>query len=107
MCAQNGKIVNANPPGRTGGGANIGAWGEADRLWKGFPNRSRQAAKKRQGTRTDQLPGKLPESRKGDARDKVAAFTGIAARTLDKAAELVAAAEAGQRHGAIGVGYRD
>jgi hypothetical protein len=52
------------------------------------------AAKERQGTRTDLLPGNLPESSRGDSRDKAAAFTGYGARTLDKAEAIVAAAEA-------------
>ncbi len=52
------------------------------------------AAKERQGTRTDQHPGKLPEGSKGDARDKAAAFIGRSARSLDKAEAIVAAAEA-------------
>lgn len=36
-------------------------------------------------------PGKLPELKKGDSRDKVAAFTGVSGRTLDKADALVSA----------------
>ncbi len=43
------------------------------------------AAKERQGARTDQHPGKLPESSKGDSRDKAAQATGKKARTLAKA----------------------
>jgi hypothetical protein len=37
--------------------------------------------------------GNLPERDKGETRDKAAAFTGFAARTLDKADAIVAAAE--------------
>lgn len=54
----------------------------------------KEAARERQGTRTDQHSGKLPEGRKGEAREKVAAFTGFGARTLDKAEAIVKAAEA-------------
>ena len=51
------------------------------------------AAKERQGTRTDQHSGKLPESSKGDARDKTAAYTTRKARTLEKAEAVVEVAE--------------
>ena len=37
----------------------------------------RAEAKARQGTRTDRHPGKLPESTKGDRRDKLAAVVGV------------------------------
>ena len=53
------------------------------------------AAKERQGARTDQHPGKLPESSKGDSRDKAAQATGKKARTLAKAEAVIGAAEAG------------
>ena len=42
------------------------------------------AAKERQGTRTDKHSGNLPESSKGDTRDKTAAYTNRRARTLTK-----------------------
>ena len=50
----------------------------------------REAAKERQGTRTDQHLGNFPGSR---AIDKVAEFTGVSGRTLDKATAVVEAAE--------------
>jgi len=53
----------------------------------------REAAKKRQGTRTDlELPGNFPESR-GQARDRVASAFGISGRTYEKAKAVVEAAE--------------
>ena len=54
----------------------------------------RNEAKQRQGTRTDKHPANLAESQRGDVRDKSSRGTGYAARTLDKAAEIVEAAEA-------------
>jgi N6-adenosine-specific RNA methylase IME4 len=54
----------------------------------------RAAAKERQGTRTDKHPGKLPTSSTGRAADKAAKATGMARRTLEKAEEVVDAAEA-------------
>jgi N6-adenosine-specific RNA methylase IME4 len=52
------------------------------------------AAKERQGTRTDKHPAKLAESSKGDARDKIAVFSGVKRSTLAKAEAIVEAAEA-------------
>ena len=49
------------------------------------------AAKERQGTRTDQHLGNFSG---GNAIDKVAEFTGVSGRTLDKATAVVKAAEA-------------
>jgi N6-adenosine-specific RNA methylase IME4/ParB-like chromosome segregation protein Spo0J len=54
----------------------------------------REAAKQRQGSRTDKHPGKLPTSSKGRAADKAAQATGMARRTLEKAEAIVNAAEA-------------
>ncbi len=57
----------------------------------------RSAARQRQAMAGGSAPGKLPEAveqSKGDTRDKVAAFTGYAARTMDKAEEIVRAAAA-------------
>lgn len=53
----------------------------------------RTAAKGRQGTRTDKHPANLAESQKGQARDKVAAYTGRGRTSLSKAVEVVEAAE--------------
>ena len=64
---------------------------EAVAIKRAIEPAEREAAKERQGTRTDRLPGKLPQGR---ARDRVAHFTGYGERTLDKADEIVAAAEA-------------
>ena len=52
-----------------------------------------KAAKGRQGTRTDKLPGKLPGS-SSDTRDKLATYVGTSGKTLDKMTELVRAGEA-------------
>lgn len=48
----------------------------------------RDAAKERM-VAAHASPGKLPEQQRGEARDKVADFTGYGARTLDKAEEPV------------------
>ncbi len=53
----------------------------------------RREARKRQGTRTDKHPGKIPEGAKGDTRDRLAAVVGVSGRTLDKARAVVEAAE--------------
>ena len=51
-------------------------------------------ARARQGTRTDlQHLGKLPTSERGRAADKIAALAGCSRRTLEKAREVVEAAE--------------
>jgi len=50
----------------------------------------RAAAKERQGERTDKHSGKLPESSRGQTRDKVAAYTARSGRTLEKASQIVA-----------------
>lgn len=60
---------------------------------KALEPKEREAAKGRQGERTDKHPGKLPGSSKGDARDKVAASTGMSGRTLEKATAVVEAAK--------------
>ncbi len=52
------------------------------------------AAKERQRAAGGSAPGKLPQPAAGRSRDKVAAFAGIGARSLDKATAIVAAAEA-------------
>jgi N6-adenosine-specific RNA methylase IME4 len=55
----------------------------------------REAAKERQGARTDlQHLGKLPTSSKGRAADRAAKATGMARRTLEKAEAVVDAAGA-------------
>jgi N6-adenosine-specific RNA methylase IME4 len=54
----------------------------------------RALAKKRQGTRTDKHPGRLPTSSKGRAGDKAAKAVGMSRRTLEKAEAVVVAAEA-------------
>ena len=51
----------------------------------------RKEAKKRQGGPGRDRSGNLPERSKGDSRDKSSRGTGYAARTLDKAAEIVEA----------------
>lgn len=53
-----------------------------------------ELAKERQGTRTD-LGVPLPQSARGKARDKAAAKLGKKARTLEKMAQVVAAADLG------------
>ena len=50
----------------------------------------------REGPRTKDGPrpkGKLPESARGDRRDKLAAVVGVSGRTLEKAKAVVEAAE--------------
>lgn len=54
----------------------------------------KEAAKKRQGTRTDKHPADSAGSSRGDARDKVAKAVGMGRDGLSKAAEVVDAAEA-------------
>jgi N6-adenosine-specific RNA methylase IME4 len=56
--------------------------------------KEKEAAKERQGTRTDKHPGKLPTSSTGRAADKAAIGTGKGRRTLEKAEAIVDAAEA-------------
>jgi N6-adenosine-specific RNA methylase IME4 len=69
-------------------------WSEAASIGlKAEPLRAAEA-KERQGTRTDKLPGKLPEGSTGDTRDHVAKGTGKKARSLAKAMVVVAASEA-------------
>jgi ParB-like chromosome segregation protein Spo0J len=67
---------------------------EAVAIKRALEPMERAEAKKRQGTRTDKHPGKLPTSSKGRAADKAAKATGKARRTLEKAEEIVRAAEA-------------
>ena len=52
------------------------------------------AAKERQGGKGRNRCGKLPQQSKAKTRDKVAEFTGVSGRTLDKATAVVEAAEA-------------
>lgn len=66
---------------------------EAVSIKRELEPRMKAEAKERQGTRTDKHPGKLPTSSRGRADNKVAALTGYSRRTLDKADEIVAAAE--------------
>jgi N6-adenosine-specific RNA methylase IME4 len=49
----------------------------------------RQAAKQRQGTRTDKHPGKLPESSKADTRDIVGRMGGVSGKTYEKIKAVV------------------
>lgn len=71
------------------------ARGEAVSIRRALEPKLKAAAKERQGMRTDlQHCGNLPQGETGKSRDQVAAFTGFAARTLDKATAIVAAAEA-------------
>jgi N6-adenosine-specific RNA methylase IME4 len=51
------------------------------------------AAKERQGARTDKHLGKLPTSSNGRAADNAAKATGISRRTLEKAEDVINAAE--------------
>ncbi len=53
----------------------------------------REAARQRQGRRTDLHPATLAESEKGDTRDKLARYLGVGRTTIDRAAEVVEAAE--------------
>jgi len=69
-------------------------WSEAVAIKREIEPEEKAAAKERQGTRSDKLPGKLPESSKGQSRDKIAKATGKKARTLAKAEAVIAAAEA-------------
>jgi N6-adenosine-specific RNA methylase IME4 len=69
-------------------------WSEAVAIKRALEPAIREAAKERQGTRTDLHPGKLPQGAKGRARDQVAVLTGRKARSLNKAEAIVAAAEA-------------
>jgi N6-adenosine-specific RNA methylase IME4 len=57
-----------------------------------FPAENR-AAKERQGGKGRERCGKLPQQSKAKARDKVARYTGVSGRTLEKATKLVHAAE--------------
>jgi ParB-like nuclease domain/MT-A70 len=68
-------------------------WSEAVAIKRVIEPVEKVAAKARQGTRTDKHPGKLPESSKGDSRDKAAKATGKKTRSLAKAEAVVAAAE--------------
>ena len=52
------------------------------------------AAQERQGGKSRNRCGKLPQQSKAKTRDKVAEFTGVSGRTLDKATAVVEAAEA-------------
>lgn len=53
----------------------------------------REAAKERQGQRTDKHPDKLAESSKGESRAKVAAAVGMSPVTLHRAKAVVQAAK--------------
>lgn len=67
---------------------------EAVELGKRLELLEKPKAKERQGTRTDieEHSGKLPESSKGDTRDKVAAAVGMSGKTYEKAKAVVEAA---------------
>jgi len=70
---------------------------EAVAIARALEPREKAAARERQGARVDlQLVGKLPTSppAKKRARDKLARAVGMSGRTLEKAAEVVTAAEA-------------
>ena len=69
-------------------------WSEAVAIKREIEPEEKAAAKERQGTRTDKHSGNLPESSKGQSRDKIAKATGKKARTLAKAEVVMAAAEA-------------
>lgn len=56
----------------------------------------KEAAKERQGERTDQHRGKFPQSTKGKSRDKVARYVGVSGRTLEKATLAVRPRSQGQ-----------
>lgn len=66
---------------------------EAVALGEKLESLERPKAKARQGTRTDKHPGKLPESSKGDTRDRVAPHVGMSPRTYEKAKRVVEAAK--------------
>ena len=67
---------------------------EAVAIAKALEPVEREAAKERQGTRTDRQPsGNFPEGAPGRTRDKVAAYAGISGKTLEKAVKIVEAAE--------------
>lgn len=51
----------------------------------------KEAAKERQATLNNTASGNFPEAGRGQTRDKLAAFTGVSGRTLDKADALVTA----------------
>jgi len=53
----------------------------------------RVAARARQGARTDKHPAKVAEGSRGDARDRIARYLGIGRTTIEKAEEVVEAAE--------------
>lgn len=63
-------------------------------LGASIEEREREAARERQGTRTDLPSGKLPEGEQGDSRDKVGAAVGMSGKTYEQAKAVVAAAEA-------------
>ena len=67
---------------------------EAVAIAREIEDEEKAAAKKRQGTRTDLHPGKLPKGSEGRAGDKIAKATGKERRTLEKAKAVVEAAEA-------------
>ena len=66
---------------------------EAVAVEEHFAAAEHEKAKARQGARTDQHPGKLPECQKGDSRDKAAAATGYSATSLRKARVVLDAAK--------------
>lgn len=53
----------------------------------------RQAARQRQGRRTDLHPARMAGSQKGETRDRLARCLGVGRTTIDKAEAVVAAAE--------------
>lgn len=67
--------------------------GEALSLGERLEALEREAARQRQGTRTDKHPGKLPGSSWGRTRDCVAAALGMSGRTYEKARAVCQAAQ--------------
>ncbi|MFO7899031.1 MAG: DNA methyltransferase [Planctomycetota bacterium] len=68
---------------------------EAVAIGRAIQEREREAAKARQGTRTDLQPcGKLPRSSGTKTRDKAGRAVGLSGRTFEKAQAVVEAAEA-------------
>jgi ParB family chromosome partitioning protein len=63
---------------------------EAVSIGRPIEELKRKEAKGRQGTRTDlpQHSGKLPESDKGDTRDKIGPAVGMSGRTYEKAPRM-------------------
>jgi N6-adenosine-specific RNA methylase IME4 len=67
---------------------------EAVAVGRAVEEYEREAARERQGTRTDlEHSGKFPESEQGQTRDKVGATVGMSGKTYERAEAVVAAAE--------------